>query len=74
MVYDRTGSANPYLKFQHLPLRDHCHWYTVQAPHASGMNVLMWDAHVHQVNSRVSPGTWHAAVTPDKTDLIGGDW
>jgi hypothetical protein len=74
VVYDRTGTTNPYLKFQQQPAVDHCYEATTQAPHTSGMNVLMGDASVKLVNARVSPGTWHSAITPNKRDITGNDW
>jgi len=66
--------VNYFIKFQAQPPINACDQFTTQAPHASGMNVLMGDASVKVVSPSVSGVTWHAAITPSAQDTVGNDW
>jgi prepilin-type N-terminal cleavage/methylation domain-containing protein len=70
----RFPSTNPFLRFQPQPRIDHCHQGTTQGPHTSGTNVLMGDASVKLVSPNVAFLTWHAAITPNRGDILGNDW
>jgi len=42
--------------------------------HSSGMNVLLMDASVRNLNQAVSFNTWNFALTPSGGEVLGSDW
>jgi prepilin-type N-terminal cleavage/methylation domain-containing protein/prepilin-type processing-associated H-X9-DG protein len=69
-----SASTNFFLMFQVKPALNLCHYGTTQAPHSSGMNVLMCDGSIHATSGSIANATWHAVITPSSKDNGAGDW
>jgi prepilin-type processing-associated H-X9-DG protein len=60
-------------KFQVMPTQAQCNVYLPQQIHTSGINTLMMDGSVRNVNSNVVPQLWANALTPDGRETAGLD-
>jgi prepilin-type N-terminal cleavage/methylation domain-containing protein len=60
--------------FQIRPTIGNCDPSRASTAHSSGMQVLLADASVRGLSSRISATTWWAAVTPSGGEVLGADW
>lgn len=79
-AYDRLYHWAPMIgyysvgKFQTMPQGAACDPAVAQAFDEGGILLATADGAVHTVNDRVSPQTWHHALTPDGGEPIGQDF
>jgi prepilin-type N-terminal cleavage/methylation domain-containing protein len=74
-----TASPKPKLNvtvhtFQVAPSISECRMAVPQTPHASGMLVAMADGCVRQLTPAITPSLFWGAVTPNKSEILSGDW
>jgi prepilin-type N-terminal cleavage/methylation domain-containing protein len=68
--WERRGPAS---KFQIQPTRVQCDTRMVQSIHSAGMQVLLMDGSVRNVNASVNPDIWAAALTPAGGEVVSLD-
>ncbi len=64
----------PGLTFQVRPKLSDCDPRLAQTPHESGMLVTLADGSVRGLAPGMSETTYWAAVTPNRGEVLGGDW
>jgi prepilin-type N-terminal cleavage/methylation domain-containing protein len=70
-----TNYKPPTVVFQAVPnITNGCNPSNTQTGHASGMSVLLADAHAQTVSPGITLATWQAVITPASGDTIGADW
>jgi prepilin-type N-terminal cleavage/methylation domain-containing protein len=62
------------LMFQVAPRPSQCESVLPQTPHASGMIVALADGSVRQLAPSIGISIFWGAVTPNKGEILGGDW
>ncbi len=68
--WQARGTAS---KFQIQPTNTQCNVYLPQSIHSSGIQAMMMDGSVRNVNNAVNPIAWAAALTPQGGEVIGLD-
>lgn len=73
-IFDRIthGLATPV--FQTKPDQNTCDPKRLQALAAGGINVLLMDGSVRNVNGNITQATWARAVVPNDSLVLGSDW
>jgi prepilin-type processing-associated H-X9-DG protein len=67
-------SSIPGLTFQVRPHVNGCDPRVPQTPHDGGMQVAMADGSVRTLSPAMSNSTFWGAVTPNRGEMLGGDW
>jgi hypothetical protein len=67
-------AAWSYLPFQVRPSAADCDPTRASTPFSGAIQVALADASVRGVSAGISPETWRAACTPDRGEVLGGDW
>lgn len=60
--------------FQVAPHPSKCDSALAQTPHPGGMLVAIADGSVRTLAPHIAPTTYWGAVTPNKREILGGDW
>jgi prepilin-type N-terminal cleavage/methylation domain-containing protein len=74
-IPSQSGGFEPTkFQLQPNPYLQNCNPYLASTGHSGGMNVVMGDASVRNINAAIAGTTWWYAITPNSGEVLPQDW